>query len=209
MKPTIFKPERSLKIDAPSGFIDALYGDIGSGVNAIISSPHPHHDGSMHNKVVATMVQSCLDLNLNTLRFNYRGVGESTGVLPTYAAALQDVTFVVRYLPDLPTICLGFSYGSYVAAYATGLVSSIGLITVAPSVERMPYSDLPDINCSWHMIQGMQDEVIDIEPNIILAKAKNCCLHEIPETGHFFHGKLSVLRETLFMAIREILNSEN
>ena len=133
MKPSIFKPEQAVTIATTNGSIEALFADQNSGVNAIICAPHPHHDGSMHNKVVATMTQVCLDQGLNTLRFNYRGVGASTGDLPTYSAALQDVTFVKEYLPSLPTICLGFSYGSYVAAYLSGLVVASCLLYTSPS----------------------------------------------------------------------------
>ena len=205
MKATIFSTEQLLSIDVPGGSIEALYGNQNSSFNAIICAPHPHHDGSMHNKVVATLTSVCLELKLNTLRFNYRGVGASTGSLPTYSAALQDVTFVLNFLESKPTICLGFSYGGYVAAYATGLVSSRGLITVAPSVAKMPFADLPDIKCPWHMIQGMQDEVIDVSANKKLALSKQCQWHAIPETSHFFHGKLSILRETVRTIIAEIL----
>lgn len=205
MKPTIFSSEQLFNIDVPGGSIEALHGNQNARFNAIICAPHPHHDGSMHNKVVATLASVCLEMNLNTLRFNYRGVGASTGTLPTYSAALQDVTFALHFLKPKPTICLGFSYGGYVAAYATGLVQASGLITVAPSVAKMPFSDLPEIKCPWHMIQGMQDEVIDVSANHKLSLAKQCNWHAIPETSHFFHGKLAILRETVRTIIAEIM----
>lgn len=208
MKPTILKQEQEIVIPTPLGQLEALKGDNNSKNTAIICSPHPHFDGSMHNKVVATLTKACLESGLNTLRFNYRGVGKSSGKLPTYAASIQDVTFLLASIPGICSgniVWLGFSYGAYVAAYGSGLTKSLGLVTVAPSVANMPYQDLPNIDCKWHMLQGMDDEVIDITPNLELASRLGCKLHRFEETGHFFHGKIPVLCETVKGIMQELV----
>jgi len=43
----------------------------------IICHPHPLHGGNMHNKVVTILERSMRELGLRTVRFNFRGVGES------------------------------------------------------------------------------------------------------------------------------------
>lgn len=199
MKATVFSQENIVSIPAVNETLEALFAR-GGGVAAVICSPHPHFAGTMHNKVISTLTHICIDQGFSTLRFNYRGVGASTGSLPTYAAAVQDAVFVKDWLHEKGFdrfIWLGFSYGGYVASFASGITNTIALFTVAPSVAKMPYDDLPPITCPWHMIQGMQDEVIDIASNLELAENSGCRLHKIDNASHFFHGQLSVLRETL------------
>lgn len=209
MKASIFKQESEVLIPSQLGVIEALLGSGLGDVCAVICAPHPHFEGTMHNKIVATVTNLCLELSLNTLRFNHRGVGASSGGLPTYAAATQDIVFVTDFLKARGMqqfIWIGFSYGSYVAAYGSGLTKTLGLITIAPSVGNMPYSDLPEIDCPWHMLQGMDDEVIDIEANLNLAKDKGCKVYHFQETGHFFHGKLPVVRETISPILKGLLH---
>ena len=45
----------------------------------IICHPHPEHGGTMHNKVVTITERSMRELGLRTVRFNFRGTGESEG----------------------------------------------------------------------------------------------------------------------------------
>lgn len=206
IRSSVFSQESSITIPSCLGGLEALIGAGAPGTCAVLCAPHPHFDGTMYNKVVATATKTCIDFGLSTVRFNYRGVGASKGSLPTYAGATQDIVFVLDFITKKgfkKILWLGFSYGSYVAAYGSGLTNSLALITIAPSVANMPYQDLPDITCPWHMLQGMQDEVIDIKANIDLAKQVGCSVHEFQDTGHFFHGKLSVLRETLAAIIAE------
>ena len=45
----------------------------------VICHPHSLHGGTMHNKVVTIIERSMRELGLRTIRFNFRGVGESEG----------------------------------------------------------------------------------------------------------------------------------
>ena len=46
---------------------------------SLVCHPHPLFAGTMQNKVVATLQRSARDAGLATLRFNFRGVGQSAG----------------------------------------------------------------------------------------------------------------------------------
>src|SRR3972149_623689 len=46
---------------------------------AVVAHPLPTMGGTMENKVVSTLTKAFVELGHATLRFNFRGVGESAG----------------------------------------------------------------------------------------------------------------------------------
>ena len=85
---------------------------------SLVCHPHPLGGGTMHNKVVFKVAQALHALNIPALRFNFRGVGHSTGTYDEGRGELDDVRFALDFLsrryPSIPVIVAGFSFGSYV-----------------------------------------------------------------------------------------------
>ena len=54
-------------------------------------------------------------------------------------------------------------------------------------------------DCPWLIIQGDQDELVDIDETIdwINSLEPGPELEVFPDTGHFFHGKLIILRNAI------------
>ncbi|MEE9284179.1 MAG: alpha/beta hydrolase, partial [Dehalococcoidia bacterium] len=46
----------------------------------VLCHPHPQYGGDMSNNIVMAMAQGLNGRGIATLRFNFRGVGASTGV---------------------------------------------------------------------------------------------------------------------------------
>ena len=46
---------------------------------AVVCHPHPQHGGTMHTKAVFRAAQALAGVGFDALRFNFRGVGTSTG----------------------------------------------------------------------------------------------------------------------------------
>ena len=73
----------------------------------------------MHNKVVFKAAQALQILGMPALRFNFRGVGHSTGIYDEGRGEMEDVRFALEFLsrryPGLPVILGVFSFGAYVA----------------------------------------------------------------------------------------------
>src|SRR5262249_47195741 len=77
-------PAGNLFIPAPHGQLEAIYrpsNEMAERV-ALVLHPHPLHGGTMHNKVVFRAAKALQESGIETLRFNFRGVGQSTGGLP-------------------------------------------------------------------------------------------------------------------------------
>jgi alpha/beta superfamily hydrolase len=64
----------------------------------IICHPHPLYQGSMHNKVVTTLVRAWQALGLATIRFNFRGVGESEGQYGDAIGEVEDLKAIIQWL---------------------------------------------------------------------------------------------------------------
>ena len=85
---------------------------------SVICHPHPLGGGTMHNKVVFKVAQALQMQNIPALRFNFRGVGHSSGTYDDGRGEMDDVYYALEFMsrrhPGVPAILAGFSFGSYV-----------------------------------------------------------------------------------------------
>ncbi|MCE4071668.1 MULTISPECIES: alpha/beta hydrolase [Pseudomonas] len=199
--------EIPLFLDGPEGQLEALHlaTPDAKGV-ALICHPHPLFAGTMQNKVVATLQRAARDAGYATLRFNFRGVGQSAGSYAEGRGEIDDVLAAAHWLagqhPGLPLTLMGFSFGSCVAGNAAERLEEQGaelaqLFMLAPPVERFDV-DLPE-RCPLTVIQPEADEVVTPE-RVYAWSAELTKPHElirIPECSHFFHGKLIELKDLI------------
>ncbi len=171
----------------------------------IMCHPHPLYQGTMDNKVVATVVRAWQKLGWHTVRFNYRGVGQSTGTYGHAEGEVEDLQTVIQWvqqvLPEAQIYLGGFSFGAYIAARGI-LPSYKGLLSVAPAVENQDYSKVmipPTL--AWDILMGEQDEIVSFEAvktwSALQAKDHpQLQFHTLPEASHFFHGLLPWVSST-------------
>ncbi|VEG13584.1 alpha/beta hydrolase [Moraxella cuniculi] len=201
-------------IDAPSGVleVDSIWQGgqrCASDALAVICHPNPTQGGTMNNKVVSTMYRFCRDAGMDTIRFNFRGVGRSTGSVGTGMGELDDAMTVLRYaLSCTPARKLwlgGFSFGGYIACQLASAITASdefndvvlhNLALVAPSIMRQGMQTTQwQANRSF-VIYGDQDELVS--PASLAKFVQDRQLpHTVLTTGHFFHGKLVELRDAL------------
>jgi len=166
----------------------------------VLCHPHPLHGGTMRNKVVTIMERSLRELGLKTVRFNFRGTGESEGEFDDGEGELDDLLAVVEWArktcPDSDLWLGGFSFGAYVALKAAQDLPVRQLITIAPPVERYGFEQLMPPNCPWLVVQGDEDEVVSPEAVFKWADGldQEANLVVMEGTGHFFHRRLMDLR---------------
>lgn len=180
-------------------------------VVAIICHPHPLHGGTMHNKVVTTAAQACQELGISTVRFNFRGIGQSVGDYANGCGEQDDLLAVIAWVkqlaPDAELVLLGFSFGAYIAASVAAQVAVKALILIAPAVNNFPFQPLT-ISCPVLVIQGEQDEIVScsaVQHWLHSLNNVNCTAIIFPQTGHFFHGKIVTLRATLTEQIAQLI----
>ena len=205
--PKIPKTE-SVTIDAPAGTLEGLLETPGDGEptgSVVISHPHPAYGGTMQNKVVHTLSRAFIAERFVALRFNFRGVGKSSGEYDEGVGEFQDVLAAINWLQirnaGLPLWLAGFSFGGAMSIRAAvdASVTASGLISVAPAVSRFANDLASQPECPWLMVQGDQDELVDINQTIdyVNSLEPGPELAVFPNGEHFFHGRLIELRDTV------------
>jgi hypothetical protein len=179
------------------------------GAVAVILHPHPLYGGTLNNKVVHYLSRTCNQLGIPSLRFNFRGVGESGGVYDDGRGETEDCLAVLDWVqerrPGFDIWLAGFSFGAYVAYRSVHRHPRISrLLTVAPPVNLFDFKVLPAPSCPWTLIQGELDELVPaasvenwvdtlpVQPRKILLPA-----------DHFFHGQLNALQAALLQSLND------
>jgi alpha/beta superfamily hydrolase len=144
----------------------SLEGRFSAGVapgGAVITHPHPLFGGDMANNVVLTAVRALAARGRSALRFNFRGVGRSTG---TYGGGIDEADDVAAALAFLksrtpgPHYVVGYSFGAAVASRALlKRLAADGAIFVAPPIAFMDLSFLPRVPGLKLIAVGDRDEL--------------------------------------------------
>ncbi|MGC4029562.1 MAG: alpha/beta hydrolase [Steroidobacteraceae bacterium] len=199
-----------LTLAGSAGVIEALIEDPAASAAPaacmVACHPHPLHGGTMHNKVVTTLVRAANELGMPALRFNYRGVGASAGSFDEGRGEMEDVLTAVSHVrqrwPHAALWLAGFSFGGHMAlraSMALGAGAVARLITVAPAITRHfgAPQDIKPPDCPWLVVQGDADEVIEAADVIDWCRRIQPPpqLVVLPGVGHFFHGQLNALKD--------------
>jgi alpha/beta superfamily hydrolase len=165
----------ALDIPTPHGRLEALLrlpdtpstssenGSVAPHMAALVCHPHPLGGGTMHNKVVFRVAQALGDLGMPTLRFNFRGVGRSSGVYDEGRGEGDDVhaaldALAERY-PGVPLCLAGFSFGSWVGLPIGAADERVRqLIGVGAPVAALTMDTLTTCEKPKLMVQGANDQ---------------------------------------------------
>jgi len=192
-------------ISGPAGDLELLI-DVPGGARrnyvAVVCHPHPLFGGTMHNKVAHILARACNDVGASAVRFNFRGVGASQGVHDDGRGEVDDVIAVLAWAeqrwPGVHIWLAGFSFGAAMALRTALRDARVArLVTVAPALRWLQglHDDRP--SCRWLIVQGDRDELVDAsEVRRWAAQMRQPPeLAEIEGAEHFFHGRLTDLRQ--------------
>ncbi|MBU0690029.1 MAG: alpha/beta fold hydrolase [Gammaproteobacteria bacterium] len=190
---------KSFHLDGPAGQLEGVVhlpdGELRA--IAVVAHPLPTMGGTMENKVAVTLAKTFADLGCAAFRFNFRGVGASDGEFTGGEGEAEDLIAVVRYAQeqfgsDLPLVLSGFSFGGYVAARAAQQLQPQHLILAAPAVGRFA---MPAVSPDTLVVHGEHDDVVPLADALEWARPQHLPIVVLPAAEHFFHGRLTQLRE--------------
>jgi uncharacterized protein len=224
--------EKTVSIIGPVGSLELRLGQHDRGVSnvgieegkiqgLIMCHPHPLHLGTMDNKVVTTLVRGASRIEasevqgLDTLRFNFRGVGQSEGEHDHGKGEQDDLGAVVDYaITELgwqKVYLAGFSFGSGVACLYAGQQAEkiAGLFLVAPAVHHFDAPSTLPFEFESHVYMGDADEVVPFDEvehwvNLLTPQPQ---WHIFEGASHFFHGRLVELKNTFLDDLQVLLES--
>ena len=204
----------SFLLAGPAGPLEVAVDRAGAPrpVVAIVCHPLPTEGGSMHNKVVTMAARALRECGVDTVRFNFRGVGASGGRFDDGDGESDDLRAVAAWVrqqrPDAALWLAGFSFGAYVSLRMTAELQPSALVSIAPPVGRSwDFKSIQPPTCPWLVVQGEADEIVD--PQAVYAWAAT--MPRPPEVvrmegaSHFFHRKLIDLRGAIRHGIRDWL----
>lgn len=201
-----FRPPvpQPVTIAGPAGPLEGRSEDPAPGVRpaviGVVCHPHPLHGGTMQNKVVHTLGRAMQELGAATLRFNFRGVGQSAGTYDAGIGELDDALAACAWARERwrcdELWLAGFSFGAAIALQAAARVAPTKLVTVAPPVGRLIVTPVERPSCPWLVVQGDRDELVDFASvqSWVAAFSDPPQLAVLEGAEHFFHGRLVELR---------------
>jgi len=188
--------------------IQGLLSMRGGERGVVITHPHPLYGGTMYNQVVETLVTIYQDKGFSTLRFNFRGVGDSEGGYDHGKGEKEDVRSALRYLHDRGKRQLdlaGYSFGAWVNAKITDIESMLsGMIMISPPVTFLDFSFLsfnPKIEA---VVTGGKDDIaaVDTIRSLIYTWNPEARLEVIEGADHFYSGRIDALKSVLSRLIQ-------
>lgn len=165
---------------------------------AVIAAPHPLYGGSLDNPVVEMLAKGMSCVDVGTVCFNYRGVGQSRGeVSGEVARAAQDYARVVAWLRSTPAgqaaplYLAGYSFGAITAiACALGPHAPAALVLVAPPLAMLGEVDLASVAAPSFVLMGRSDDYLPLDgARAYFAGIPGCTVTE-NEADHFFAYEL-------------------
>jgi alpha/beta superfamily hydrolase len=194
------------EIPGPAGPLEALM-DLPEGeprAVAVFGHPHPLHGGTMHTKALYQAAKAMPRIGVAALRFNFRGVGSSTGTFDSGPGEKDDfraaLSYVEQRFPDLPIWAAGMSFGSWIALTVGAEDPRVSLLlAVAPPIDRYDFDVLKTSTLPKFIVHGENDELISIKEirkfYAQIPEPKE--LVTIEDANHLFEGKTSLVGEAV------------
>jgi alpha/beta superfamily hydrolase len=133
-------------------------------------------------------------------RFNFRGVGESEGVHDEGRGEVDDMEVMLEHMlrtyPGLPFALAGFSFGTFVQAQLAQRLAAQGmpaerLVLIGAAAGKWA---MPPVPADTILIHGELDDTIPLQHVFEWARPLDTPVTVIPGADHFFHRKLTLVK---------------
>lgn len=176
--------EERIEIRGQRGELSGIlaYGDGDMRFACLLVNPHPLMGGSMHNKLVVEIACGLAEQGA-TLRFDYAGVGDSTGGHPIDLAASMSAFWktgsapedplmiadaraamerLAEFVPRLPILLIGYSFGAYVVTRIAP-PDTLAAVLIAPTLKQHDFAALSTMDFPRLLIHSDNDFATPLE----------------------------------------------
>jgi uncharacterized protein len=169
----------------------------------VVTHPHPLYGGDMYNLVVESIVHVYNLKGYSTLKFNFRGVGGSSGTYGHGAGEQEDVLSAISFLTDMRMDRIdlaGYSFGAWVNAHVLQKDNPVNrMIMVSPPVGFMDFASVSAMNSLKLVVTGNRDDIAPAEEikKMIASWNPEARFDIIDGADHFYGGYLDPLEACL------------
>jgi alpha/beta superfamily hydrolase len=217
MNSGIAKKSEMVFIPGPEGELEGIFSYVSKKVThlAVLCHPHPLYGGTMHNKVIYSIAMALNQIGFATVRFNFRGVGRSSGSFNHGIGEQRDVEAVMEHFhklyPDALKVIGGFSFGSKVGLMVATRDDRVSAILGAGvTVDVADFGFLKDYDRPKLIVQGSLDQYG--QPDSVrewfreLRDPKKLIF--IDGAVHLFDGKLTELKSAIIQEFPQLLEQQ-
>lgn len=190
-------------VDFSTGDRVRLVGELSTAagrLGVVITHPHPLHGGTMHTPVPTALFEASAEFGVPALRFNFRGVGGSSGEHGGGVTEQRDVLAAIATLqatlPDIRSVLLaGWSFGADVAL-AVDHANVAGWFAVAPPLAIVaPDTMAAGPSAKPVVIASPQHDQFCPPPTAEQRTAAwtNTAVRDVPGADHFLAGRIHLV----------------
>jgi alpha/beta superfamily hydrolase len=208
-------PSGRITIPVAHGQLEAVLREPAAPIAAaVVCHPHPLHGGTMHNNVVYRTAKVLLEAGVAVVRFNFRGVGASTGRYGDGIGEEEDAGAALDLLqarhPDVPLWMAGFSFGARVGLTVGARDARVTkLLGIGLALELFDYSFLTACEKPKAFVQASHDEFgaqAEIEP-LVENMAEPRRLWIVEGATHLFPQHLDAFENAATQAVAYLQNT--
>ena len=162
----------------------------------VFCHPHPEHRGTMTAPLMIGVTNVLVARDLAVLRFNFRGVGASSGTWDNGVGEIDDVGAAIdaareRY-PYLPIGITGWSFGAATSLkWQAKAQAAFAWVGIAPPVHLDDVYRLPDpktlLPATRQIIIGDRDQFSSVADTEDYAQQIGASVHVFKGSDHFFY----------------------
>ena len=185
---------------------------------AVLCHPHPLFGGSMENNVVVSLASALCNSGIATLRFNFRGVGESEGFSTQAVEEQNDVLAAMKVLQRWEGIdknrlaLVGYSFGAQVILKGLKKYkASAALVLVSPPLSsfksNLQTSTVKNIRVPNLFVVGECDRLVKVKD----LKEQVASIHPhqepqvIADADHSWNGHEEAVANCVVAFLKDIL----
>jgi uncharacterized protein len=166
----------------------------------VVCHPHPVYGGTMDNRVVFHIAKAASGTCFAALRFNFRGVGLSTGQFDQGIGEKEDAASAIRWVeskyPNLPLVLAGYSFGAWVGLQVGSTEPRVkAMIGVAVPLDLYEFDFLAENPKPTLYIAATRDEFCS-QKNLARFESRlpaTSSLHRIEGADHFFSDQIELV----------------
>ncbi len=184
---------------------------------ALLLSPHPRLGGSMQTPIIRHLFDVCMGQGIAVLRFNYRGVGLSTGAFENGIGEISDSAAALDWLQNEHSEhkkcwVFGYSFGAWIGMQLLMRRPEISnFVSIAIPANIYDFTFLAPCPSSGLIVHGSSDKVAspasarELSKRLKAQDGIDVVYKEIQGANHMFNDKTS----TMIKAVDKYVSAQN